>query len=75
MFDVPESGEFSLQLTRPITNGVFVAKSPGSVARSVVPDGAVTVLGGLILALVLVLTSMRLRRISAQAPPVSLPGN
>jgi len=75
VFDVPKSGEFSLQLTRPITNGVFVAKSPGSVARSVVPDGAVTVLGGLILALALVLISKRMRRISAQAPPVSVPGN
>jgi hypothetical protein len=45
VFSVPKSGNYSLRLTREVPKGVFVNKSPGSVAHSLIGVIALTVLG------------------------------
>ena len=44
-FSVPRTGVYSLRLTREVPKGVFVDKSPGSIARSLVAEIVLTVLG------------------------------
>jgi hypothetical protein len=44
-FSVVQSGSYELRLTREVPNGVFVARSPGTIARSLAGTIALAVLG------------------------------
>jgi hypothetical protein len=41
-FSVPRTGMYTLRLTRPVPKGVFVNKSPGTIARSLAAEIALT---------------------------------
>jgi hypothetical protein len=73
VFDAPQSGAYDLRLTRPISNGVFVARSPGTTFRSAIPVGVLAVFGGVVLVFSLVLLTRRVRWKFAGAPPVDVP--
>jgi len=75
VFDAPQSGTYDIRLTRPIPNGVFVAKSPGTTFRSTIPVGVLAVFGGAALIFSLVLLARRVRWNFAGAPPVDVPEN
>jgi|GEM_PF-1656602 len=72
---VPAPGEYRIRLTRPIAKGVFVAESPGVIARSAAGSILLTVLGiaGLVVGIVLLIRRLRWR--ASSALPVEMPLN
>jgi hypothetical protein len=71
-FSIEESGDYRLLLTRPAPKGVFVAESPGTVARSLVGIIVLAVLGIAVAVFGVVLVVRRIRWRLRDAPPVIL---
>jgi hypothetical protein len=69
-FSIEESGDYRLVLTRPVPKGVFVAESPGTVARSLVGSIVLAVLGIAVALCGVILVARRIRWRLRDAPPV-----
>jgi hypothetical protein len=71
-FSIEKSGDYRLLLTRPVPKGVFVAESPGTVARSLVGNIVLAVLGTAVAVFGVVLVVRRIRWRLRDAPSVIL---
>jgi hypothetical protein len=72
-FRIDKSGDYHLSLTRRVPKGVFVAQSPGSVARGLAADIAIGIVGLAALALGLVLFARWVLWYYKGAPRVLIP--
>jgi len=72
-FTVTKPGDYLLRTERPVPKGIFVAESPGQVARSLVPAIALTCVGLLVALLAVVSISRRVRWRLRFAPPAEVP--
>ena len=73
-FSVARAGAYRLRLTRDVPKGVFVAESPGAIARALTATIVLAALGLAALAFGAVLLARRLRWRLALAPRVEVPG-